>query len=791
MKATNPQAFSGQHSLTVGIIRRVGLLGFLIVLAILGLLVVSLSISFQNSHISVANTATSASKELDLFLADVETNLENTGHTLNLIDPTLHGLVLQDILARYSAIFEISVVRLDGSITLQRRRVGQSQTDTAIVQPWLDQVTAGKLYISPVDTAEFGVPFITVAAPLYDGDAVVGSLTARLELTALWNLIIAIRAGSSGYAYMVDGQGTVLAFRDLSVVQQKQTIQALIGESPQDLLDSGQQATRSIHTGLGGGLVLSSTALLEKTSWFVVVEVPLAEPLSQLLPSLIFMMFILGVTLYVVLNIANYTRQRIVIPLRALREGVGKIQQGDLTHVFPQLGAPGDEVDVLTVTMNNVTNRLNELINTLENRVVIRTRDLEIAAEVSRQITTVLDTNELLTHVVEATLTSFRLYYVAVFLYDNATQRLKIQTGTGDAGQQMKVEALQFDLASRGLIPKAGHTRKVVLVDDIQLSPDYVAVPFLPYTRSELVLPMLIGERLIGVLDLQADEVGRFSPEDIRVMSSLASQTAIAVRNAELYAEARQSREAAEESNRVKSQFLASMSHELRTPLNAILNFSQFVATGMLGEVNDQQVDVLNKVVSSGKHLLSLINDVLDISKIESGALKLFVEPNIHLDNELDAAVNATKILLNDKPVKIITQIHGEIPAMIGDKRRLRQIVLNLFSNACKFTETGSITLELSANTQEITLAVHDTGPGIDPKDYELIFETFRQSETGLRQGEGTGLGLPISRRLAEAHGGRLWLTSVIGHGSSFYVALPIEADILKPLLKVKEPRHD
>jgi signal transduction histidine kinase len=305
------------------------------------------------------------------------------------------------------------------------------------------------------------------------------------------------------------------------------------------------------------------------------------------------------------------------------------------------------------------------------------------------------------------------------------------------------------------------------------------------------VLPMLIGDHLIGVLDLQAAEVGRFSPEDIRVMSSLASQTAIAVRNAELYAEARQSREAAEESNRVKSQFLASMSHELRTPLNAILNFSQFVATGMLGPVNDQQVDVLTKVVSSGKHLLSLINDVLDISKIESGALKLFVEPNIRLDNELETAVNATKILLNDKPVEVITQIHGEIPPMIGDKRRLRQIMLNLMSNACKFTEAGQITLELSANETEITLMVRDTGPGIDAKDYELIFETFRQSDTGLRQGEGTGLGLPISRRLAEAHGGRLWLTSVVGQGTSFYVALPIEANILKPQLKVKELRHE
>src|SRR5262249_7203467 len=151
---------------------------------------------------------------------------------------------------------------------------------------------------------------------------------------------------------------------------------------------------------------------------------------------------------------------------------------------------------------------------------------------------TVLDTDTLLTRVVDATLTSFHLYYVAVFLYDTTTQRLKIQKGTGAAGDQMQVESLQFGLDDRGLIPKAGRMRQTVLVDDTQKSPDYFGVSYLPETRSEMVLPMMIGEHLIGVLDLQAAEPSRFTQEDIRVMTSLASQTAIAVRNAELYAEA-------------------------------------------------------------------------------------------------------------------------------------------------------------------------------------------------------------------------------------------------------------
>ncbi|HEX3053127.1 MAG TPA: ATP-binding protein [Aggregatilineaceae bacterium] len=241
-------------------------------------------------------------------------------------------------------------------------------------------------------------------------------------------------------------------------------------------------------------------------------------------------------------------------------------------------------------------------------------------------------------------------------------------------------------------------------------------------------------------------------------------------------------REQAERADKVKSMFLASMSHELRTPLNAIINLTKFVGLGMYGEVNEEQVDVLKMTEASGKHLLNLINDVLDISKIEAGSLELFVEEGLRIEKIVQLAVEAGRGLLIGKPVAIGQIVEPDLPPITGDEQRVRQIVFNLIANACKFTESGYIAVRAYRSGSEIRVAVSDSGPGIDPEDYDTIFEVFRQAKAGLRKGGGTGLGLPISRRLAEAHGGRLWLESKVGEGATFYVALPIES-VLEPTI--------
>ncbi|MBE2269720.1 MAG: hypothetical protein IAE80_15900 [Anaerolinea sp.] len=254
----------------------------------------------------------------------------------------------------------------------------------------------------------------------------------------------------------------------------------------------------------------------------------------------------------------------------------------------------------------------------------------------------------------------------------------------------------------------------------------------------------------------------------------------LATKNAEL----ERAWEAAKKADLIKSQFLASMSHELRTPLNAILNFTEFVNIGMLGPVNDKQKDALSKSLDSGRHLLSLINDVLDITKIESGMMRLFVEENIDLHEIVESAQATVETLLKGKPVAFTAEIDAPLPELTGDRRRIRQVLVNLLSNACKFTEEGSVTLRVRNEGSTILFSVIDTGPGIASADHDLIFEPFKQTATGIQHGGGTGLGLPISKRLVESHDGEIWVESDLDRGSAFFVRLPVRSEQVARLLE-------
>ncbi len=241
-------------------------------------------------------------------------------------------------------------------------------------------------------------------------------------------------------------------------------------------------------------------------------------------------------------------------------------------------------------------------------------------------------------------------------------------------------------------------------------------------------------------------------------------------------------KEEIERANKAKTAFLASMSHELRTPLNAILNFSQFLSSGLLGSVNSEQVEMLDKITTSGKHLLNLINDVLDISKIESGSLRLFIEDNVDLTAEARTTIDTARALLAGKPVELNLNIANDLIPVLVDKRRIRQIMLNLVSNACKFTETGHISMSLFMKGEQIGFSVQDTGPGIPEEDFDTVFEAFRQTKVGLLQGTGTGLGLAICKRLVEAHQGTIALESKLNVGTTFTVLLPTRSPQLEAL---------
>jgi len=228
-----------------------------------------------------------------------------------------------------------------------------------------------------------------------------------------------------------------------------------------------------------------------------------------------------------------------------------------------------------------------------------------------------------------------------------------------------------------------------------------------------------------------------------------------------------------EETSRHKSEFLASMSHELRTPLNAIIGFSEVLREAMFGPVNEKQAEYLDDIISSGNHLLSLINDVLDLSKVEAGQVELEVGP-FSLRQALERGVVMVREQATVEGVQVELSAGPEVDVVQGDERRIKQVIFSLLSNAVKFTPAGGeVDVRAIRVNGEVRVSVADTGPGIAPGDHERIFEEFQQTDAGLERLEGTGLGLALSKRLVELHGGRIWLESELGKGSTFVFTLP------------------
>ncbi len=282
---------------------------------------------------------------------------------------------------------------------------------------------------------------------------------------------------------------------------------------------------------------------------------------------------------------------------------------------------------------------------------------------------------------------------------------------------------------------------------------------------------------MLGTLLVARKAPGEFSDETVRLLRAFAAPSAIAIHNARLFRELEEKRLELEAASQHKSDFLANMSHELRTPLNAVIGFSEVLAEQMFGELNDKQAEYVKDIHSSGRHLLSLINDILDLSKIEAGRMELDFA-RFEIRPALDNALTLVAERASRRGITLETDIEDPLGEMTGDERKLKQILLNLLSNAIKFTpEGGAVTLAARRDNENETvrIAVRDTGVGISPEDQTIIFDEFRQVGTDYaRKVEGTGLGLTLTRRFVELHGGEITVDSEPGAGSEFSVVLPI-----------------
>jgi GAF domain-containing protein len=329
------------------------------------------------------------------------------------------------------------------------------------------------------------------------------------------------------------------------------------------------------------------------------------------------------------------------------------------------------------------------------------------------------------------------------------------------------------------VIGRTALKRAIVHIRDAQADPDYELkeAQRIGDYRTMLGVPLVREGNLVGVFGLARTTVRSFTDKQIELVQTFADQAVIAIENVRLFDEIQEKSRQLAEASQHKSQFLANMSHELRTPLNAILGYTELIQDAVYGEPPDKMKAVLERIARNGKHLLGLINDVLDLSKIEAGQLVLTLD-DYSLKDVVQAVYSAVEALAAEKKLSFKIDVPPDLPSGRADERRLTQVLLNLVGNAIKFTDSGEVMIKASASNGSFSLSVRDTGPGISDADQAKLFQEFQQADNSTTKAKGgTGLGLAISKRIIEMHGGRIWVESSLGRGSTFSVTLPVRAE--------------
>jgi GAF domain-containing protein len=433
--------------------------------------------------------------------------------------------------------------------------------------------------------------------------------------------------------------------------------------------------------------------------------------------------------------------------------------------------------DQAVIAIENVRlfNELQERTRELARSV----KELKALGEVGQTVSSTLDLPTVLTTIVNRAVQLSGAAGGVIYEYDEGTQEFQLQASHRMPEGLVQVLRAAPIRAGEGATGQAALRREPVQLPDIGDEQSYSATRIrtvllgLGY-RSVLAVPLLSEQRILGVLTVWRQAAGLFPDEVVNLLQTFASQSALAIQNARLFREIADKSRQLEAASRHKSEFLANMSHELRTPLNAILGFSEVLAERMFGEINAKQAEYLQDILSSGRHLLSLINDILDLAKVEAGRLELELG-RFHLPTALDNALTLVRERATRHGITLTQTVDERLGDIVADERKVKQILLNLLSNAVKFTpESGRVGLTATTADGAVTIAVSDTGVGIAPEDQAAIFEEFRQvGRDDTRKQEGTGLGLTLAKKFVELHGGRIWVESHVGQGSTFSFTLP------------------
>jgi signal transduction histidine kinase/HAMP domain-containing protein len=655
---------------------------------------------------------------------------------------------------------------------------------------------SGNSYFAPVEFLQLSEPYFRIAVP--EGkDA--GVTVATVNLRFAQDAVSSIKFGAAGYAYVVDSAGLLIMHPEISAVLKYTDLSAL----PQVDVARGfaklvlaQPERVGTLTGLAmtatnsdGTQVLTAFEVIRSTGWAVFVEQPLEEALAPLTSSLWRAAGILAVGLAVSLVASLLLSRRMIEPIEAIRAGASRIGEGALDQRINIRS--GDELEDLADEFNQMTARLRESYATLEQKVDDRTRDLGEAlkqqtavAEVLKTISrSTFDLQPVLEIVVEnaARLSQADIAWMSRVEGDSF-QTLAYSSGfSADVRAQLAADRERF--GSEGWIP-VGTTggvmstvvtlRTTLHVPDVKADPVFSKTRVVQSTASRTVLgvPMLREGRVIGAMVLSRYQVRPFNDREIELVQTFADQAAIAIENVRLFREVDEKGRQLELASKNKSEFLANMSHELRTPLNAIIGFSELLLERMFGDLTARQEEYVRDILSSGRHQLAVINDVLDISKVEAGRLDLD-RSTFSVAQIVDDAVAFVRARATQRRIDLSEQLAPDLGEIEADQRKLKQVLVNLLSNAVKFTpDRGHVSVRGERSNGEVTIAVTDTGTGIAPSDMDIIFREFGQTASA-RGHEGTGLGLALAKRIVELHGGRIRVDSQLGRGSTFTVILP------------------
>jgi signal transduction histidine kinase len=723
---------------------------------------------------------------------------------------------LTSVISELAELDELLILNLDGKVLLSTLpdHEGQFQNYTIYFQKGRSNT-----YIQPVYKTEgTGKPTLTVATPLYDENQQrVGVLAGHLNLARIDRIILERTGlGTSGETYLINP-----SFEFVSAARFNDPDRP----AGTEVRSPGIEAALREETGSGLYANYRGIPVIGVYTWLEDEGVALLSELSQeeaFTPAEQLAWTILEFGLLAVAILAGtafFIARRIAKPILAINSAAAHVASGDLTHSAPVM--TDDEVGTLAKSFNEMTEQLFALYEDLEMKVAERTTDLvranrrlseEIADrqraedqlrdqnaylaalhDTSLGLIGRLDLNELFEDLVVRAGKLMDTPNGYIYVVDPEADEIVCRVGVG-----IFSDLVGFRLKKgKGFGGTVWKTGEALIIDDYDHWPNRAQTVERNLIRSVIGIPLRSGQEVVGVIglayDFDMDPGRKFGSAEIELLERFAHLATIALDNARLYTAAQQARATAEAANDAKSVFLASVSHELRTPLTAIIGFTQIVKKRLherifpllpdgetkLARTREQVDENLQIILQEGERLTTLINDLLDLEKIQAGKMTWNMRP-LQVVEAVNHAASATTALFEEKGLVWEQDIAPDLPEIVGDYDRLVQVLINLISNAVKFTKAGNISCRVQQVGDDIVVLVKDEGIGIARDDHPRVFEKFNQVGDALtNKPKGTGLGLPISKQIIEYHGGRIWLESELNRGSTFYFSLPVRNPVV------------